>query len=100
MRNTQYNDYFCPELKDVFNEIRSGILGDPHEFDELLNTITNNNDFYLVGTDFGHYRETQERSERVFLDKQKWNEMSIRCAIRMKKFSSDRTIMEYAQNIW
>ena len=100
MRNTGYDDYFSPELRDVFNEVRSGILGDPNEFNDLLGGITHNNDYYLVGTDFNHYKETQERSENVFRDKQKWNEMSIRCAIRMKKFSSDRTIMEYANNIW
>lgn len=100
MRNTSYNDYFSDELKDVFNEIRSGRLGDPNEFNGLLDTICHNNDFYLVGTDFNHYKETQERAEKTFMNKQRWNAMSIRTAIRMAKFSSDRTIRQYAENIW
>ena len=100
MRTTSYEDYFNQDLKSLFDEIRSGIIGNSEEFTGLLDTILNGNDFYLVGTDYGHYKETQQRAERVFTDKSKWNAMSIRGALRMKKFSSDRTIDEYAQNIW
>ena len=59
MRNTDYNDYFSDDLKKVFNEIRKGRFGHIDEFNSLLDTITNRNDFYLIGKDFPSYKATQ-----------------------------------------
>lgn len=61
MKRTGYEDYFCPELKELFNEIRGGLLGDPSVFNDLLNSFTGNNDYYLIGTDFLEYKKAQER---------------------------------------
>ncbi len=100
MANTSYDEYFPKELKEVFTEIESGLLGDPNEFRPLLDSIRNHNDHYLVGTDFVAYKEAQEKADKLYADKAKWNAMSIRAALNMAKFSSDRTIHEYATNIW
>ena len=100
MKKTSYDEYFCPELKEIFNDIRSGILGDPSCFDDLLNSITNNNDHYLVGADFLAYKNTQQEVDKMYRDKQAWAQKSIHGAIHMAKFSSDRTINEYATKIW
>lgn len=100
MTSTSYEEYFPRELKEIFTEIESGLLGDPNDFRPLLDSLRNKNDYYLLGTDFTSYREAQERADRVFADKAKWNAMSIRAALKMAKFSSDRTVQEYAQNIW
>ena len=100
MSKLSYEEYFPQELKEIFSEIESGLLGDPNEFRPLLDTIRNHNDFYLLGTDFTAYKEAQEKADRIYADKALWNAMSIRAAVSMEKFSSDRTIHEYAENIW
>ena len=66
----------------------------------LISTITNNNDHYLVTADFQAYIEAQKVVDETYLDKEKWTKMSIMNALRTGKFSSDRTIEEYAKNIW
>lgn len=100
MAKASYDEYFPSELKEIFSEIESGLLGDPNEFRPLLDSIRNRNDFYLIGTDFLAYKEAQEKADRLYADKAKWNSMSIRAALAMEKFSSDRTIHEYAEKIW
>ena len=55
MRNTSYEEYFPLELREIFDDMNKGVLGDPNQFKDLLNTITNKNDYYLVGTDFKDY---------------------------------------------
>lgn len=67
---------------------------------QLVSTITNNNDVYLVTADFQAYIEAQKVVDQTYLDKKKWTRMSILNALRTGHFSSDRTIEEYAKNIW
>lgn len=67
---------------------------------DLINTIRNRNDYYLLGADFKSYLEAQKRVDECYRDKKKWTKMSIYNAIRSSKFSSDRTIKEYADDIW
>lgn len=100
MVKTGYDEYFPTELKEIFSEIERGLLGDPNDFKPLLDSIRNRNDHYLVGTDFIAYKEAQERADKIYADKAKWSSMSIRAALRMAKFSADRTVQEYADNIW
>jgi len=100
MWSTAYEQYFPEELRDVFKEIRNGLLGDPEEFRDLLNSICNKNDHYLVGRDFTSYIEAQERVDHCFRDQIQWTKMSIKTALNMSKFSSDRSITEYAHLIW
>jgi len=66
----------------------------------LIGTITNNNDWYLVTADFQSYIQSQKEVDETYLDRKKWTKMSILNALRTGKFSSDRTIEEYAHNIW
>lgn len=66
----------------------------------LVSTITNNNDVYLISADFQAYIEAQKKVDETYLNKTKWTRMSILNAIRTGKFSSDRTIHEYAKHIW
>ena len=58
MSKTKYDDYFCDDLKKVFNEIRGGRFGNVYEFDVLLNSMCNNNDYYLIGRDYESYKKT------------------------------------------
>ena len=56
MKHQNYEQYFCDELKEIIADIRGGILGDPNIFNDLIDSFTQNNDFYLVGTDFLDYK--------------------------------------------
>lgn len=67
---------------------------------ELVATFTNNNDWYLIGADFDSYIKCQTEVDECYRDKKKWTKMSILNAIRSGKFSSDRSIQEYAEKIW
>ena len=55
---------------------------------------------YLNKADYQDYIECQEQVSQAFQDQGKWTKMSIYNSVRMGKFSSDRTIMEYAKEIW
>jgi starch phosphorylase len=100
MNQSSYEEYFPEELREIFGEIRNGLLGDPEEFKDLLNSVCNKNDYYLVGRDFASYIEAQARADSAFKDQSNWVKMSIRTACSMGKFSSDRSIAEYAHHIW
>lgn len=97
-------------LWDVFNFIRSGQLarGDHNaqsQFNDLVDRILDNKegrngDHYLVCHDFPAYIRIQEEVDRTYRDATRWRKMSIKAAASMGKFSTDRTIREYAQNVW
>jgi len=57
-------------------------------------------DTYMLLADFQSYADCQERVGKAFLDQSAWTRMAILNIAKMGKFSSDRTIREYAQEIW
>lgn len=87
-------------LEIVLEAIKSGHFGDSQIFTPLLDTLTVGGDHYLVSPDFSSYLDAQMRVDEAFKNKKKWAQMSVRAASRMGKFSSDRSIQEYAENIW
>ena len=100
MKNMDPSKYFPKELTEIFVELENGLLGDYNELKPLMDSIRNHNDYYLIGTDFLDYKEAQEKADKLFMDKKRWTSMAIRAALNMGKFSSDRTVREYAENIW
>ena len=79
-------DLFCPWRPGHFLPLFRRILGDGDEY------------FHLA--DFASYEEAHRRVGETFLDPPAWRAMAIRNVARMGKFSSDRTIQEYADDIW
>jgi len=69
-------------------------------FFPLIQDIASGNDYYLVGRDFPAYITTQANIDLVWRNKGKWVEMCINTVAGMGKFSSDRTIAQYATEIW
>jgi starch phosphorylase len=80
------SDVFAPNEKDAFAPIRHSLLdaGDP----------------FFVLADYAAYCEAHERVDRAFRDQDRWARMAILNTARVGKFSSDRTIKEYCDEIW
>jgi len=80
--------------------IKSGIFGDFPELNELLGTISQRNDYYLIAADWEDYLKAHKTIDEVYKNKNKWTEMCILSVAGMGKFSSDRSIKQYADQIW
>lgn len=89
-----------PTLSAVYKSIQDGEFGTPSTFAPLLHTLTSGHDYYLVSVDFDAYLAKQREIERLYQDKPSWAAKSIRCTANMAKFSSDRSIKDYAERIW
>lgn len=88
------------KLKIVVDSISMGKFGDAKVFEPLLATLTVGGDFYLISRDFTPYIETQRDVDLAYADKIGWVKKSIMACAGMGKFSSDRSIEEYAKRIW
>lgn len=90
------------ELASVLGWIRSGHFspGDHDMLLPLVRSLTEWGDPYLVLADFASYLQAQEKVDQAYRNKKKWTEMAILNTARVGKFSSDRTISEYAKEIW
>ena len=90
-----------PELKAVLDLIASGFFSpeNPDLFKSIYDSLMHE-DEYLLLADFDAYLECQERVSRLYQDQEKWTKMAILNVANMGKFSSDRTIQEYCDDIW
>ncbi|MCK5468858.1 MAG: glycogen/starch/alpha-glucan family phosphorylase, partial [Cyclobacteriaceae bacterium] len=77
--------YFSPENRDLFKSIYESLVYQ---------------DEYMLLADYQSYIDCQDKVDNVFRDQSKWTEMSILNVARSGKFSSDRTIREYCEDIW
>lgn len=73
---------------------------DPDDFTLILNEIKNKNDEFFVLADFDAYVKAQEKIDELYQDKQQWAKMCLVNIAKSGYFSSDRTIEEYAEDIW
>ncbi|MBM9519543.1 glycogen/starch/alpha-glucan phosphorylase [Desulforhopalus vacuolatus] len=89
-------------ISDVINCIREGAFsnGDTELFKPLVDSLMDPHDPYLLMLDFESYLECQKKVSTAFLKQRVWTKMSILNVARMGKFSADRTIREYAEDIW
>uniref|UniRef100_A0A8C6WVQ4 Alpha-1,4 glucan phosphorylase n=1 Tax=Neogobius melanostomus TaxID=47308 RepID=A0A8C6WVQ4_9GOBI len=90
-----------PELKQVMDQITSGFfsLKQPHLFKDITDMLFKY-DRFKVFADFEAYVKCQERVSKLFQDPIEWSKMVLRNIAATGKFSSDRTITEYARDIW
>jgi starch phosphorylase len=77
-----------------FNQFEAGI------FDDLINSIKSPHDPWMTVADFRSYVDAQKRVEDAYRDKDHWTRMSILNCANSGKFSTDRTINEYNNDIW
>jgi starch phosphorylase len=90
-----------PELRKVIDQIAAGVFSRGYQslFQPLVDNLLGRDD-YLLLADFPAYLACQDRVSAAYRDPKKWTEMSILNVARMGKFSSDRSIREYCENIW
>jgi starch phosphorylase len=91
-----------PELRQVLDMISGGTFspGDPNLFKPLVDILLNQGDNYLLLADYASYVACQEEVSRVYRNRDEWTRRAILNTAGMGKFSSDRTIADYARDIW
>jgi starch phosphorylase len=90
------------ELRAVIDWLGSDFFtpGEHGAFSTLHGSLLQGGDPYLVLADFRRYSDCQARVDAAYRDPAQWARMAILNTARMGKFSSDRTIREYAKEIW
>jgi glycogen phosphorylase len=73
--------------------------GDISLYQPIINSIYNG-DWFMVGTDFDDYRLSQDKVSALWKNRKDWTHQAIQNSVHMGWFSSDRTIREYARDIW
>lgn len=97
-------DYYNsnPELKEVIDMIGTGFFNveEPNRYQCIVDTLLHKGDHYLLLADYASYVAKQEEVSAVYQNPEEWSRRAILNVARMAKFSSDRTIGEYAKQIW
>ncbi len=90
------------DLKEVLHLLESGHFNqcEPGLFDDVIASIKSPHDPWMTIADFRSYVDAQERVEDAYRDQEHWTRMSIINCANSGKFSTDRTINEYNQDIW
>ncbi|CAA0842351.1 Alpha-glucan phosphorylase 2- cytosolic [Striga hermonthica] len=106
LRKERENGMFKPDprFEEAKQFIRSGAFG-TYDYNPLLESLEGNSgygrgDYFLVGYDFPSYMDAQQRVDEAYKDRKRWTKMSILSTAGSGKFSSDRTIAQYASEIW
>nr|WP_249414073.1 glycogen/starch/alpha-glucan phosphorylase [Alteribacter keqinensis] len=88
-------------VRRILDQLNEGAFGSQEiEFKDIFYHILYHNDPYFVLKDFDAYIETHELVEQAYRNQPKWMNMSMTNIAYSGKFSSDRTIQEYASEIW
>ena len=97
-------DYYKndPEIHQALDMIKANAFSvlEPGLFDPILRNLLDYNDYYMLLADLRDYSRAQDLVDSTYRDAGKWNAMSLVNIARSGRFSSDRAVMEYANNIW
>ena len=110
-QNGRYNPYDIynndPDIRRVVDQLVDGTYanGDKEMYRDLYNSLLNNQggaraDMYFILKDFRSYADAQARAMEAYKDKEKWAKMALKNTACCGKFSADRTIQEYVDDIW
>ncbi len=106
IKEGNYNpwDYYnsIPELKEVIDMISNGFFSDsnPDLFKPIVDALIHYGDNFMLLADYASYINCQKNVSKLYKNMDAWTEKAIINVANMGKFSSDRTIMEYAKEIW
>jgi glycogen phosphorylase len=90
-----------PILREALDEIASGVFStdDTGRYRGLVDTLTHH-DYFMICADFDAYWKTQVKIDEAWRDRNRWMRSSVLNTANVGWFSSDRTIGEYAEEIW
>ena len=90
-----------PVLREALEAISSGVFSpdDPNRYRDLIGGLYDH-DWFMVARDFDAYAAAQRHVDDVWINPRKWYSMAIRNTAHVSFFSSDRTIRQYAEEIW
>jgi starch phosphorylase len=90
-----------PELSQALSAIASGVFSpdDPDRYRDLIGGLYEH-DWFMVAADFDAYTAAQREVDRLWSEPTEWWRKAILNTARMGWFSSDRTIRQYAEEIW
>ncbi|WP_193335080.1 glycogen/starch/alpha-glucan phosphorylase [Devosia beringensis] len=90
-----------PRLHEALEAIATGVFSpdDPNRYRDLISGVYDH-DWFMVARDFDAYAKAQAEVDDIWQDKKRWTAMAIRNTARVGFFSSDRTIRQYARDIW
>ena len=95
-------NYITPELRRVLDMLTSGVLG--QRFDDIVASLTTTRfgvaDAYMTLADFNDYARAQREVDAAYADRDRFNRMSLVNIAKAGIFSADRSVTEYAKNIW
>ena len=91
-----------PQLKAVLDAIAGGVFSadEPGRYRGLVDSLLWGGDHYLLLADYASYIETQAKVDALYRQPGEWAARAIANVAGMGVFSSDRTIREYARQIW
>jgi len=100
----QAMDYYRAneELRQVLDMISSGYFSqeEPDRFKPVVDNLLKHGDHYLLLADYASYVACQEKVDAAYRDQRQWVRKAILNVANMGEFSSDRTILQYAEQIW
>ncbi|MBN3081043.1 glycogen phosphorylase [Pectobacterium jejuense] len=90
------------ELRRVLTQITTGVFSpdDSRRYSDLFDSLVNFGDYYQLLADYRSYVDTQDRVDELYEKKDEWARCAVQNIANMGYFSSDRTIGEYAEDIW
>ncbi len=90
-----------PQLREALEAISSGVFSpdDPNRYRDLIGGLYDH-DWFMVARDFDAYAAAQRQVDDIWNNPRKWYSMAIRNTAHVSFFSSDRTIRQYAEEIW
>ncbi len=105
LRHEGYNpwDYYNSntELKKALDQIKDGFFNDDKElYQPIIDSLLHKGDYFLVLADYEAYVNKQAEVDELYKDQEEWNRKALLNTARVGKFSSDRTIRDYADEIW
>ncbi|MBQ9431299.1 MAG: glycogen/starch/alpha-glucan phosphorylase [Kiritimatiellae bacterium] len=91
-----------PEIREAIDSISKNVFSPKSYgcFDQIVRTLLDYNDYYMLLADLRSFIETQDRVNALYAKPQEWNRKALINVARSGRFSSDRTISEYVRDIW